>query len=123
MNFKALIFAMPLTLAAQQHMIAPKETHHTAPAPEMSPSLVGKTTILIQAKARSEDLVKAYEFLKKEKPTYRISVRLANKQIISNVLEMTAMPNGTLFIFKSSTPQGATTQIVSIEEIVDFFYS
>jgi hypothetical protein len=121
MIFKALLIALPMMLAAQQHTMPSKEK--AAPPPEIPPSSLGKTTILIPAKARADDLVKAYDYLKKDKPTFRISARLSNGHILANISEMTAMPNGTLFIFKFSTPQGTSLQIVSIEEIMDFFYS
>lgn len=122
MNFKALFIAMPLTLAAQQ-LTMPSKEKSAAPTSETPVSSLGKTTILIQAKARADDLVKAYDFLKKDKPTFRISARLSTGQVLANILDMTPMPNGTLFIFKYSTPQGTSIQIVSIEEIMDFFYS
>ncbi len=119
MNFKALFIALPLMLTAQQPAPVAKEK----PSPVIPPSALGKTTILIEAKARAGDLAKAFEFLKKDKPTFRISAHLTNGQVLSNIAEINPMPNGTLFIFKFSTPQGTSLQMVSIEEIVDFFYS
>lgn len=113
----ALCFAAPLALFAQQQVSKDK----SAPS-ELPPSAIDKSTIVIQPKARADDLVKAYEMFKKEKPTYRISARLANGQILGNLIELTPMPNGTLFVVKSTTAIGTNTQVFSVDEIIDFFY-
>ncbi len=85
-------------------------------------ALSEKSTILIQAKARADDLVQAFETFKKEKPTYRIAARLASGGSLSDILELIPMSNGTLFIVKSSSPMGSKTQILSVDELVDFYF-
>ena len=120
MILTAFLLALPFSLGEQQTTAAPKET---SPPPAFTPSMTGeKTTILIQAKARADDLTQAFDTFKKEKPTYRISARLANGDTLANILELTAMPNGTLFIAKVSTSLGSKIQLVSVDDIVDFYF-
>ena len=86
------------------------------------PPTLDKHTMLIEPKARADDLIQAYESFKREKPTSSIAARLANGQILTNLQELTAMSNGTLFLVKISTSIGPKTQVLSVDEIVDFFY-
>jgi len=92
------------------------------PAEQLPTVSSGKSPVLIEAKARADDLVKAYEAFKKEQPTFRVAARLANGTSLSNILELSAMPNGTLFLVKLSSPLGTKLQIIPVDEIVDFYF-
>jgi hypothetical protein len=119
----ALMLAQQSTPFTQTKMITlPKEA--VAPAAETPPpsALNDKATILIQAKARADDLVQAFAAFKKEKPTYRIAARLANGSSLTDIIELTAMSQGTLFIAKISTAMGIKTQLVSVNDIIDFYF-
>lgn len=125
---QSISFPQPKPHAPKQAK-APQEAKIAAnPAPSMAPALPPpsmlseKATILIQAKARADDLVQAFEAFKKEKPTYRIAARLSNGGSLSDILELSAMTNGTLFIVKISTTTGPKTQILSVDDIVDFYF-
>lgn len=123
---QALLLAQPFDLP-QSKAMAPKAAAPSAisSTPTFTPTTSSsneKTTILIQAKARADDLVQAFEMFKKEKPTFRIAARLSNGSTLSDILELTAMPNGTLFIAKTSTSMGQKSQIISVDDIVDFYF-
>jgi hypothetical protein len=85
-------------------------------------SATSRSIMVIDAKARANDILSAYEFFKHEKPTYQVSARTYGGQIISNILDLTAMPSGTWLILHLSTMQGVKTQIFSVEEISELFY-
>ncbi|MBF8263601.1 MAG: hypothetical protein HW387_1266 [Parachlamydiales bacterium] len=109
---KALfLLFLPFALVAQET---------TAPAQIQSGY---RSTLIIEAKARSEDIIKAYELLKREKPTLKISARTYSGQILSNIADITPMPNGTLLLFRIASTQGVKNQFVSVEDVADLFYS
>ena len=112
------LLALPFALTAQE-----------SPAPPMpaeSSALLrstGRSTIVIEAKGRAEDIVKAYDLLKREKPTLRISAHTYSGAILSNVVEITAMPNGTLLLFRVSSTQGIKNVFVPVDDVIDLYYS
>ena len=119
----ALILAQQASPFTQTKMIPiPKEAPAAAKETPPPSALSDKATILIQAKARADDLIQAFTAFKKEKPTYRIAARLANGSSLSDIVELTAMSQGTLFIAKISTAMGIKTQLVSVNDIVDFYF-
>lgn len=110
---KVIFFlALPFALAAEE-----------TPQQSSPPLLPGsRSMIVIEAKARSDDVVKAYELLKREKPTLKISARTVSGQILSNIADITPMPNGTLLLFRLSTNLGVKNQFISVEDVADLFY-
>jgi hypothetical protein len=78
----------------------------------------GRSTMIIDPKARATDYVKAWQMLKQEKSTSKVAFTLAGGKRIANVIEMTPMPGDTLIVFRYSTPQGVRFQVVAIEDIL-----
>lgn len=106
----ALLLCIPCAMIAQE-AIAP------------SPQSQNHCKLSIEAKARSEDILRAYDLLKKEKPTLKISARTYSGQTLNNIVDMTAMPNGTLLLFRISSTQGVKNQFVSVDDLLDLFYT
>ncbi|MFA5249987.1 MAG: hypothetical protein WC371_01070 [Parachlamydiales bacterium] len=84
------------------------------------PALESKTksVLAIDAKKRAEDYLKAYELMRKEKPSSKIFFKLANGSSLQNIVDLVVLENGTLILFKTTTSQGLRYEIVPIEEIV-----
>lgn len=112
------MFFLPLALAAQET----SQQQPTTP-PSAIVQSISRSTVAIDAKARSEDILKAYDLLKREKPTLKISARTYSGQILSNVVDITAMPNGTLLLFRTSSAQGIKNQFISVDDVIELFYS
>jgi hypothetical protein len=110
-----------INLTAPEH--EPTTPAKTASSARIAISTQGRSTILIEAKARSDDLTKAYEALKREKPTLRISAHTVDGKGLANIMDITPMPNGTLLLLRLSTAQGTTYQLISIDEILDLYYN
>jgi hypothetical protein len=91
------------------------------PPQEPVPPTDSRLSIAIQPKMRADDLIKAFELLKKEKPTSKISLRTPGG-ILTNITDMSALPNGTLIVVKFTSQQGSKIQFLLIEEIQEIFY-
>ena len=76
-----------------------------------------RSIMIIDPKARGEDFVKAFDLLKRDKPSSRIFYRLFNGQTIANIIELSLIDNGTLVLFKVTTTQGLKYLVVSTEDI------
>lgn len=85
--------------------------------PDMNMGEKAKSYISIDAKKRAEDYLKAYELLRKDKPSSRIFFKLTNGSSISNIADVQIVENGTLILFKTTTTQGFKYEIVPVEEI------
>ena len=122
---------LPFLLYAQQAAApqrTPEKTTPQRPAEKQMPAAtaaasMSRSTMIIDAKARAEDILSAYDQLKHEKPTYHISARTYSGHILSNILDIAAMPNGTWLLIHISTIQGVKTQLISVDDIMDLFYS
>lgn len=79
--------------------------------------------ILIPPKARAEDFTKAFELLKKERPTARLTFETYSGQSHVGVTDIAVLPNGTLVLLKLSGPQGLKTQIVPVDDLKDLTYA
>ena len=117
-SFGIFLLLVPFALHAQE------TPSPSVPAEQSVLSHSGvRSTILIEAKGRSDDIVKAYDLLKKEKPTLRISAHTYSGAPLSNIIEIIAMPNGTLLLFRISSTQGVKNVFVSVDDVIDLFYS
>lgn len=76
----------------------------------------------LNPKERASDYVQAFNMLRKEKPTLKISIRTSN-DTLSNVTDLSTTHNGTLFFVKLLTAQGNKIQILPIEELVEISYT
>ncbi|MDN3505635.1 MAG: hypothetical protein P0S96_00185 [Simkaniaceae bacterium] len=81
-----------------------------------------RSMMVIDPKERANDYVKAWEMLKQEKSSAKVSFTLASGQRISNVIEMKPMPGDTLIVFRYSTPQGIRFQVVEVEDILSLMH-
>lgn len=105
--------AIPFALMGQE----------SSPPPPSNLREINRSALVIEAKARAEDILKAYDTLKREKPTLKISARTFSGQILSNIVEISAMPNGTLILFRLSSTQGVKSLFISVDDVLDLFYS
>jgi hypothetical protein len=99
---------------------APTET---APKEEMAmPVNAGKMTgsnayIMVNPKNRSLDYKQAFDALRREKTATKVFFQLASGNVISNIIDMTVMDNGTVLLFRFNTAQGVKLQAVPVEEV------
>ena len=82
-----------------------------------------KSVLFIDPKNRATDYVQAFELLRKDKPSVKISLKTERDPVISNIGEITASANGTLLFVKVPSNQGSKYVIVPIEELVEIGYS
>ncbi|NGX40166.1 MAG: hypothetical protein KR126chlam1_01511 [Chlamydiae bacterium] len=85
---------------------------------EAAAATSARSVMIIDPKDRAADYMKAFQLLKTEKSTAKVYFTIAGGVEISNVIEMTAMPGGTMVLFRYSTPQGVKFQAVEIEDIL-----
>ncbi len=111
------LFLLANALFAQE---APKSP--PASASPLVSTTTNKSVIVIDPKARANDYVQAFDFLRKDKPTLKIAVHTTSAAI-QNVTDITATSGGTLLLLKIFSNQGTRTQIVPVEEIMEINYS
>jgi len=90
--------------------------------PAIASSSNSKSVIMITAKERSGDFVQAFNLLRKEKPTLKISIRTAN-EVLNNITDLSVTQNGTLFLIKLSTPQGPKMVVLPLEDLEEISHS
>ncbi len=109
-----LIFLISTTLFAEEKM----EEKEKQEKPLVVPVKTGeKSVMMIDAKDRAGDFLKAYSLLKQEKASARIFFKLTNGTIITNIVDLSLFQGNTLFLFKVSSLQGVKYTVVPIEEI------
>ena len=77
-----------------------------------------RSVMIINPKDRASDYMKAYQMLRQEKSTAKVYFELANGKQIANIIDITPMPEGTMILFRYTTPQGIKYQVVDIEDIL-----
>jgi hypothetical protein len=82
-----------------------------------------KAIFPIDHKNRSSDILQAYELLRKDKPTLKITLRTSAGTVYANVTELTAASGGTLLFVKNLSQQGAKYTILPVEEVAEINYS
>jgi len=117
MSILFLLLAAPL-LAEEP----PPPTEKPAPA-YMAASGNTRAIFPIDPKGRANDLIQAFDLLRKEKPTLKITLRTMSGMVFTNVSEVSAAANGTILFIKYLSNQGTKTQMVLIEEILEVSYS
>lgn len=73
--------------------------------------------ITIDPKSRAADLKEAFEYLRRERTSQKVSVHFSNQPAISNILDFTLMQNGTIILFRYNTTQGIKYMMTNIEDI------
>lgn len=112
-----LFFLLTNALIAQDAAKSPATN-----APIISMDTHGKSMIVIDSKARANDYVQAFDFLRKDKPTFRIMIR-TNDTVYTGVTDVSVAAGGTLLMIKVPSNQGIRTQIVPVEQIMEINYS
>lgn len=80
------------------------------------------SVIVIDPKARATDLAQAFNILRKDKPSLRITVATTNG-ILNGVMELQASEGGTLILIKTLSTQGSQTTIIPVEQIMEIGYT
>ncbi len=106
-------------------LIAVSALNAQHPASEKTAAAVSnnKSVIMIDPKARAADFVQAFDILRKDKPTLKISIKIANGMNLNSVSDVIATQGGTLLMIKYSSSSGLKYQIVPVEDIVEIAYS
>lgn len=95
-----------------------------APPPPLLKTTPFSTYMSIPMKERALDLQAAFDALKREKTAGKVYFQLSDNSSISNVIDMTLLPNNSLILFRYNTnTQGIKLQVVKIEDIVGLSYN
>ncbi len=78
--------------------------------------------MVINPEMRAKDFQSAFDYLKKANNAAIISVKLKSGPLISEISSMEVMPQGTLIIFQTNTPQGLKNDVINIENIESIGY-
>jgi len=79
--------------------------------------------MVISPADRAKDFQQAFEMMRKEKSNGKVFFQLFDGSIISNVIDMSLLPNSTLFVFRFNSPQqGIQFQVVKVEDIATISY-
>src|SRR5690606_20657852 len=81
-----------------------------------------KSVMVIDPKARGADLAQAFDLLRKNSPTQKIAMRVANAQL-TNLTDLTLSSNGTLLFVKVLSSQGSRTLVIPVEQVMELSYS
>ena len=115
---KRLIFLLPMALSAQlatKEMLG-KETK-AKEATAVAVSRGATQVLLIEPAARAKDLASAFTFIHKANPSAKLSIKLSDGKVITNILSIDPMEGGTLVIFKLNTLHGVKYQVEKIENL------
>lgn len=116
-----LLAALPLYAADAPPPAQPPALPPTGPAAAMPNA--PKSFYSVDPKNRAADLIQAYDLMKKEKPTLKISLRTSNATILANIIDLTAAIKGTLLFVKIQSNLGPKTIVVPVEEVAEIYYS
>ena len=78
-----------------------------------------KSIMMIEPEARARDYILAFDKLRGEIPPTKIYFQLEKQAPINNIMSVELMQNGTLMLFRLSTPKGASFKIVPIEDVIE----
>jgi hypothetical protein len=103
-SFKYLALTLaPLALFAEEEASSPKQ-----------PS----SQYAIDGKSRAHDYLQAFDLLKKEKTANKVQFVLKDNSLITNIIDIQLMEQGSLMVFRFNTTQGIRYRVVPLEEIV-----
>ena len=113
------IISSPLLGAAA----ASKEESASEMPPPHLKSSVSNSYISIPIKDRALDLQQAFDLLKREKTSGKVYFQFSDGSTISNIINITLLPNNSLILFRyNSNNQGIRLQVVKVEDIVGLSY-
>jgi hypothetical protein len=106
----------PVTI--EQNKAAPEETASSkAAAAAKRMGGAERSFMMIDAATRAADYKAAFDMLKKDKITNKISFHLTTGEVLSNINDITLAENSSLLIIKFHTVQGNKYQVVPVENI------
>lgn len=100
-------------ISLQQKALAAQVTAQPQQQQQNRPTQV----MMIDPTIRAGDYKQAFDYLKKEKAGAAVSFELTSGEKISNIMEITLMPGGSLLIFRLNTSSGVSYRVVKIEDI------
>lgn len=74
-------------------------------------------SMAIDPKLRASDYKEVFDCLRKEKAQNKVYVKLADGSMVTNIIDMSAMGNSTVFLLKYNTPRGIKIQAIELELI------
>ncbi len=80
-------------------------------------SNVGKEVMMIPPQLRAQDFKEAFDYLKKIQTQSKITFTLKDGSKLSQILDVSLLPGGTMLNFKINTVQGIQYQIIRVEDI------
>jgi len=72
----------------------------------------------IEPKARAQDYLQAFSFLRQEKTAGKVAFLLKDGSSISNIIDIHLMDQGSLLISRYNSAQGIKFRVVCLEEIL-----
>ena len=122
------LFAIPTLLCLISSSLlgaaaaAREEPAHEIPPPHLKGS-ASSSYISIPIKDRALDLQQAFDLLKREKTSGKVYFQFSDGSSISNIINITLLPNNSLILFRyNSNNQGIRLQVVKVEDIVGLSY-
>jgi hypothetical protein len=102
---------------------APQEPPAKETPPPLLKSSPSSSYISIPIKDRALDFQQAFDLLKKEKTSGKVYFQFSDGSSISNIIDITLLPNNSLVLFRFNTNnQGIRLQVVKVEDIVGLSY-
>ncbi|MBI3211335.1 MAG: hypothetical protein HYZ47_01440 [Simkania negevensis] len=77
----------------------------------------GNEMMLIPSAMRAKDLQEAFGYLRQMTPSGKIGMELQDGSVITEILDLKVMSEGTMIIFKINSVQGVKFRAVKVEEI------
>lgn len=78
--------------------------------------------MLITPQSRAADYLQAFEILRKEKTAGKVFFQLKDGSTLTNLIEISALPNSTLLLCRYNSNQGIKFQVIKVEEIATLSY-
>ncbi len=72
----------------------------------------------VEAKARAQDYLQAFDMLRKEKTTGKVQFLLKDGSAVSNIIDIQLMEQGSLLLFRFNSSQGIRFRVVALEDIL-----
>jgi hypothetical protein len=76
-----------------------------------------KEIMVIPPQQRAQDFKEAFDYLKKIQTQSKITFILKDSTKISQILDVSVLPGGTMLNFKINSTQGIQYQIIRVEDI------
>lgn len=110
------LFSITSSLFAAGAVPAAELKMNQTPAANDQPKL--QSYMMIDPKARANDLLQAFDILRKEKNSSKVYFQISGDRTISNIIDMSLMNNGNLILFRYNSPQGIQLEAIPVEDIV-----